>query len=238
MPKSTLANRTALITGASRGIGRAIALAFAKEGARVAAVATKKPLLDSLVAEIKQQGREAFSIIADVSKWDDVQRMVDETLRAFGSLDVLVNNAAIIDPIKPTLEITPKEWDRLMAININGVLYGCQAAIPIMRKQGYGRIQNLGSGLEYMGMPGVCAYAASKAAVTAITRTLANETKGENIKINVHYPGNIKTDMNPTGYGKPEDAVPTAIWLASLPDDGPSGRIFQAMKEIDYRVVE
>lgn len=231
----TLHNRTALVTGASRGIGRAIALAFAREGARIAAVARNHSLLESLVSEIKQQGGEAIAISADVSNRDDVQRMVNEAVRTFGSLDVLVNNAAIIDPIRPTIDITPAEWNRLMAINVNGVLFGCQETLPVMRRQGYGRIQNLGSGLEYAGLPGVCAYAASKAAVTAITRTLANETKGENIKINVHYPGNIRTDMNPTGHGQPEDAVPTALWLATLPDDGPTGRIFVKMKEVHYQ---
>ncbi|MBM3265891.1 MAG: SDR family oxidoreductase [candidate division Zixibacteria bacterium] len=226
-----LSGRIALITGASKGIGRAIALGFAKEGADLALCGRNMDQVRETAQEAERLGRRVLALRADVSSETDVRRMVDETLRIYGRIDILHNNAGVL--YAHTLVDHPRDlWNETMAINVNGVLYGCQAVLPHMARQGYGRVINMSSILSALCVPSYGAYSVSKAAVNAITKTLAGEFRGKNILINGQHPGNIRTDMNPRGTHPVDLAVPTAVYLASLPEDGPTGKFFFNMKEM------
>lgn len=227
-----LRNRVAIITGASKGIGRAIAIAFAREGAACALCARDGDRVAAVADELRHAGGRAISLPGDVADADDVQRLVDAALNEFGRIDVLVANAAVVRPMAKIKDMPLDRWRELIDINVTGVMLCNRAVLPHMIARNYGRIQNLGSGMEFAGEPSLGAYAASKGAVNAMTRTIAAEVAAYDIKVNVHYPGNIRTDMNPEGRGVPEDAVPCAVWLASLPPDGPTGRTFIFDKEI------
>lgn len=229
-----LQNRIAIVTGASKGIGRAIALGFAREGAILSLCARDGEQAESVATEIRAQGGRATAMSADVGVEADVNRLVEETLNAYGRIDILVANAGVIAPAKRVTELSIAEWKRHLDVNLTGVLLCNQAVLPHMIQQNYGRIQNMGSGVEMDPIASMAAYAASKGAVNSMTRVIATETARHNIKVNVHYPGSLRTDLNPHGEGKPEDAVPCAIYLASLPDDGPTGRTFQMNKEIKF----
>ena len=227
-----LQGRIAVVTGASRGIGWEIALGFAAEGADLAVCARDEGRLKRLVDQIEQGGRRAIAVRADVAKEADVQRIVDRTLETFRRIDVLCNNAGVahrgeVDQLDPAL------WDEVIAVNVRGPFLCSQAVLPHMKRQGYGRIVDVSSGSAVNCSPGMAAYSASKAALNALSRTLAGEVRGHNILVNAMSPGFLKTDMNPAGTRPPIDAVPTAIDLASLADDGPSGRFFRFGKELE-----
>lgn len=221
-----LQGKVAIVTGGSRGIGRAIALGFAQEGAAVALCARDGDAAGEVAAEITARGGNALGLECDVRDERQVNEFVDRTVSAYDGVDILVANASVIDPVQPVQDMPADQWRYLLDVNVTGVMLTNRAVLPLMRRQNYGRIQNLGSGLEFAGLAGLSAYCASKGAVTAFTRVVANEVADCDIKVNVHYPGDIKTDMNPGGTGAPEDTLPCATWLASLPPDGPSGRIF------------
>jgi NAD(P)-dependent dehydrogenase (short-subunit alcohol dehydrogenase family) len=226
-----LQGRVALITGASRGIGRAMALGFAREGADLALCARNVRQLHALVREIEQMGRQAMALQADVASEPDVRAMTQEAIGRFGRIDVLHNNAAILIQ-HPLVDHPLDDWHRTMAINVTGTLLCCQAVLPHMVRRGYGRIINMTSILSALCVPSYGSYSVSKAAVNALTKTLANEFRGHNILINGQHPGNIRTDMNPGGTYPPEHAVATAVYLASLPDGGPTGKFFYDRKEM------
>ena len=228
-----LKDKVALITGASRGIGRAMAVGFAGEGANLVLCARHGDGAQKLADEIQQTGRQALAVQADVSSESDVQTLVDRAIERFGRIDVLHNNAGIL--LQHSIVEHPVDtWDETMAINIRGTFLCCRAVLPHMTAQGYGRIINMTSILSDLCIPGYGSYAVSKAAVNAMTRTLAKEFSGRDILINGQHPGNITTEMNPSGTHPPDHAVPTAIYLASLPADGPTGRFFYDMKEVDW----
>jgi 3-oxoacyl-[acyl-carrier protein] reductase len=234
MSASRLKGRTAIITGASKGIGRAIAVAFAHEGASLILCARDETRVESVAKEVRDAGGRAIALGCDVSQEEDVNRLVSATINEYGRIDILVANAAVIQPVKPAIETSLSDWKRHLDINLTGVFLCNQAVLRHMIAQNYGRIQNMGSGAEYEPVAGLAAYSASKGAVNSMTRALAVENLAYDIKINVHYPGSLRTDMNPRGQGKPEDAVPCAIYLASLSKDGPSGRTFSSGKEIKF----
>jgi len=234
MSSPRLKDRIAVVTGASKGIGRAIAVAFAQEGVSLSLCARDGMRAESVAKEVRGHGGRAIALACDVSREDDVNRLVEETLKEYGRIDILVANAAIIEPVKLAIEMPVADWKNHLDINLTGVFLCNRAVLPHMIRQNYGRIQNMGSGLESEPALHLGAYAASKGAVNSMTRVLAMETATYDIKVNVHYPGNIRTDLNPRGPGKPEDAVACAIYLASLPKDGPTGRTFEANKEIKF----
>ena len=228
-----LNNRVALVTGASRGIGRAIALAMAKQGAAVTVNASQSAKAAELVAEeIRQEGGQASVGIADVSDPEAVLRMVADTRARLGPIDILVNNAAI-DHAVSFEEITPEEWDRVLAVNLKGVFNCCQAVIGEMKEQRYGKIVCISSIAGLRGsLFGNVHYAASKAGMHGFVMTLARQVAPYGINVNAIAPGPIETEMFrenvhgerrqrvlsgvPLGVmGQPEDIAHAAVFLAS-----------------------
>ena len=184
-----LADRKVLVTGAASGIGRAIALELALQGALVAAADIQPP--GQTVREIRDAGGRAVAIAADVSQPDQVRAMVATCLREFGGLDGLVNNAGIYSTLipKPFEQIDLEEWRTLFEVNVFGVMSCCQAVVPHMKANGGGRIVNIISGTPFKGIPFMLHYVSSKGAVLGMTRSLARELGPSNILVNGVAPG-------------------------------------------------
>jgi len=190
-----LSNKVALVTGASRGIGRAIALDLAKNGASVAInYAGNEAKANEVVDEIKGNGGQAIAIKADVSDSDDVQQMVKEVIKEFGQLDILVNNAGITRD-NLLMRMKDSEWDDVIDTNLKGVFLCTKAVTRQMMKQRNGRIINITSVVGVSGNPGQANYVAAKAGVIGLTKTTAKELASRNITVNAVAPGFITTDM-------------------------------------------
>ncbi len=198
MASGRLAGKIALITGAGRGFGRAIALAFAREGARVAAnYLVSRAGAEEVVAEAGRLGTEAIALRGDVAREDDVQALIAGTLARFGRLDILVNNAGIMVR-GPLLDVPADECRRMFDINVTGTLLCSRHALPPMIERKHGRIINLSSQLAQraVGGGGFAAYAATKGAIESLTRALASEVGPHGITVNAIAPGGIETDMS------------------------------------------
>lgn len=226
-----LKDQVALVTGGSRGIGRAIVKAFAAEGAKVALVYRgNQPAADSLVQEIVQAGGRALAVQADVADGPAVQRCVEQVDKECGPIDILVNNAGVIrDDLFVRME--PEAWDVVLRTNLGGAYHFCRAVGYPMMKRRKGRIINISSVAAEHANPGQCNYAASKGAINAFTRALAVELASRNVTVNAIAPGFIETDMseavrNKAGdlikkyipmrrIGQPEDIARVAVFLAS-----------------------
>lgn len=223
--------KSAIVTGASRGIGREIALLLAKEGARVAVnYSGSKDKADEVVKVITESGGEAFAIQADVSDADGVKIMVDKTLEMFGSIDILVNNAGITRD-NLLMRMKEDEWDDVININLKGVFLCTKGVTRQMMRQRAGRIVNVASIVGVSGNPGQANYVAAKAGVIGFTKTAAKELASRNINVNAVAPGFITTDMTdalseevksqmlsviPLGkLGRPEDVARTVLFLLS-----------------------
>lgn len=186
-----LNEKVCIVTGGASGIGRATCLLFAREGAKVV-VADIAGAAASEVA--KECGRDAIAIVVDVANRTSVRAMVDETVRRFGRIDVLVNNAGYGFKAN-VVDCDEDEWDKLIAVNLNGVFYGCKYAIPIMRAQGGGAIVNTSSALGSVGVRDRAPYCATKGAINALTRAMALDHVGENIRVNCIAPGSVETPI-------------------------------------------
>lgn len=239
-----LKNKVALITGARRGIGRGIALKMAEVGAKVVIADINEEECRKVVDEIKEIGGEALAIKLDVTKKSEVENAISQTVETFGRLDILVNNAGICAPIKPLIELTEEEWDRLIDINLKGYFLCAQAAVKEMVKNKWGRIINIASvasGGQGFGSPNISHYVASKGGVIGLTESWAVEFASMGINVNAICPGLIETPMvdpfladpqTKQGFlsripkrrlGKPEDIGVTAVFLASEEADYVTG---------------
>ncbi len=199
-----LKGKTALITGGSEGIGKATALLFCKEGAKVGIMSRTRKNLNKVVSEAKGRG-EIKAFAGDVSNEKDVKRVVNAFYKQFGGIDILFNNAGILEG--GTVVTTSNEvWDRTMNINVKGVFLMSKYAVPLMAKHGGGSVINNSSVLGIVGMEDCMAYNASKGAVRQITRSMALDHAKENIRVNSVCPGYIKTKMDVELMGNPPDA--------------------------------
>src|SRR5256712_2772967 len=190
-----LKGRTALVTGASRGIGRAVAWALAEEGADVAVnYVSSEAAANDVVEQIRKMGRRATLAQADVSDFPDTFRMAQEVLGAFGHVDILVNNAGI-NSDKTFVKMDHASWRKVLAINLDGVFNCTKVFVDAMLKRGYGRIVNITSVIGQIGNFGQANYAASKARVSAMTKSLAKELASKGITVNAVAPGFIETEM-------------------------------------------
>lgn len=231
---SRLGDNVALITGAGQGIGRAFALRFAAEGARVVVADLNGERAAAVAAELAAAGGQALAVTANVADEASVAAMVQEAVAHFGRLDVLLNNAAIFSTIemKPFYELSLAEWQQLMAVNLTGVFLCCRAAAGPMRARQRGRIINISSSTVLMGRPNYAHYVASKAGVIGLTRAMATELGGDNITVNAIMPGSTETEIpratvTPAQVegllarqaihrrGTPADLVGAAVFLAS-----------------------
>jgi NAD(P)-dependent dehydrogenase (short-subunit alcohol dehydrogenase family) len=210
----SLSGKIALITGASQGLGEAMALAFAEAGAAVALLSRDEAKLAEVAARIRAAGGRAEMVVADVRSETDVARTVAEFSAKFGTgLDVLVNNAGI-NLRKPITEFTLAEWNNVIETNLTGTFLMCRAFVPMMKGRGYGRIINLTSMMAHISLPGRTAYSASKSALLGFNRALALELAPEKITVNGISPGVCDTEINAPLMGNPELR---ATFLAKTP---------------------
>lgn len=237
-----LENRVALITGASQGIGRAIALALADNGARVAInhYPGQSEQAAGVAEEIAGAGGVAFAVAADVSKKDDVEAMVEAVIDHYGTLDILINNAGITRD-QLLLRMKDQDWDAVLATNLNGVFYCTRAALKTMLKNRWGRIVSLASVVGVIGNAGQANYGAAKSGIIGFTKCVAREVASRGITVNAIAPGYIETGMTsrlpaqvrdelrgriPLGrIGKPEDVAGAAVFLVSPAADYITGQV-------------
>jgi NAD(P)-dependent dehydrogenase (short-subunit alcohol dehydrogenase family) len=202
MPK--LQGKTAIITGAGGGIGGAIARLYAAEGARVACVDIDANDAAKTVRDIEAQGGSAIACVNDVSRAAEVAQAVAATQRAFGPIHILANSVATLTPRVSVLELTEEDWDRAFAVNIKSVFLMCKHVIPSMIEAGGGAIVVIASNFAHVTLPGRTAYSATKSGLLGLTRALALDHVGQNIRVNSISPGSIETDRGRRQYGSIE----------------------------------
>ena len=229
-----LSGRVALVTGASRGIGRAVALRLAAAGASVVAGAREDHAREA-VREAVEAGGAAAHVSLDVTDADSVRQAVQAAVDGFGRIDILVNNAGIVND-QLTVRMKPAEWDAVLATNLTGAFTCCQAVLRPMLKQRSGRIINVGSVVGQSGNPGQANYAATKAGLTGFTKSLAREVASRGITVNVVAPGMIDTDMIAGLDGRAREVMAGRIPQGRLgrPDDVASAVCFLASDEASY----
>lgn len=190
MPK----DKVAVITGASRGIGKSIALALAAQGASIVAVDMDQTSTEAVVAELQAAGGKALAVVGNVTVTADAERMIDAAMEAFGRVDILVNNAGITrDGL--LMRMKDEDWDAVLSVNLKGAFLCTRAAFKVMSKQRYGRIINIASIVGQMGNAGQANYCASKAGLIGLTKSNAREMAKRNITVNAVAPGFISTAM-------------------------------------------
>ncbi len=225
-----MTNRTAFITGASRGIGRACAIALSDAGARVVLAARNTELLEALAGELRSKGREALAVSLDLANPDSIKEAFAKAAKDFGPVTILVNNAGIAkDGL--ALRMKKEDWDTVIATNLTGAFLAIQQVLQGMMRERWGRIINISSVVGEMGNPGQANYVASKAGLIGLTKAIAQEMGSRNITVNAIAPGFIETDMthalseelkdNMLGHialkriGRPEDVAAAVRFLAS-----------------------
>ncbi len=229
-----LENKVCIITGGGQGIGEAIAMRLAVEGARVVIAEINAENAQRVAGEINAMAGEALALPTDISDTESVTEMAKTTIEKYGRIDVLMNNAAVYAGLKmkPFDEISADEWQRVMAVNLNGMFYCTRAVVPYMRQQGFGRVINMTSGAFHLPVPGLAHSITSKGAIIGFTRALACELGDSGITVNAIAPGFVMTkaslELAPPGMAEAiasrqcikrseqsEDIVGTVVFLAS-----------------------
>lgn len=227
MSYNRLEGKVAIVTGSTRGIGRAIAIAYGREGAKVIVSGRNHSHCDEVVSLIKSEGGEAYAVPCDISKMEDIDNLFDKTLEKYGRLDISVQNAGVAT-FKSFLDMDMETISSIWNTNLYGTYFCAQRAAKIMVKQGSGKIINMSSIANETGQIGLSGYAPSKAAISMMTKCMALEMAPYRINVNAIGPGTILTDINrdeldmerdekeiPLGIGQPEDIAGIAIFLAT-----------------------
>lgn len=223
--------KAALVTGAASGIGRATAVAFAREGARVAILDRTEDALSETSEAVRDAGAEVLAIACDVSEPEQVEAAIARVVERFGRLDVAFNNAGVENKAAPVHEIALAEWDRILDVNLRGTFVCMKHELAQMVRQGGGVIVNTSSGAGIRGVAGGASYAASKHAIIGLTKSAALDYAKQNIRVNAILPGNIETpmmdrftngdiqkaiDLEPVGrLGKPEEIADAVLWMSA-----------------------
>jgi 3-oxoacyl-[acyl-carrier protein] reductase len=231
----SIENRTAFVTGASRGIGRACAQALSGAGARVVVAARQLEKLEQVAAEIRASGRDAFAVEMDLSKADSIKAAFSKAAKEFGRIDILVNNAGITkDGL--ALRMKQEDWDTVLATNLTGAFVAIQQVLLGMMRERWGRIINITSVVAAAGNAGQANYSASKAGLVGLTKSLAQEMAGRNVTVNAVAPGFIVTDMTAGLAQELKDRLVAAIPLGRLgkPEDVAAAVRFLASEEAGY----
>ncbi len=242
-----LSNQTAIITGAASGMGKAMAILFAAEGARVVAADLHQAELDTVVESIRQSGGTAIGIPCNVSQESDILSLIAGAMEHFGSVDILVNNAGVMDDFHPVEHVSNDVWNKVLRINLDGPFYACRAAVPIMLKQGKGVILNIASVGGLHGARAGAAYTTSKHAVIGLTKNIGYVYAQKGIRCNAIAPGGVNTNIgrdmhpDPFGYerslpgmgtmprmGEPEEIARTALFLVSDASSFVNGAVLTA----------
>jgi NAD(P)-dependent dehydrogenase (short-subunit alcohol dehydrogenase family) len=234
--REMLGGKVALITGASQGLGRALALAYAREGARVVINARSEESIRPVAGEVEASGAEVLALAADVSKSADVERLVDAAVERFDRIDVLVNNAGVLGPRVAIAEYPEDEWRRVIDANLTGPFLVSKAVVPHMPEGG--SILNVVSGVSVEGRPEWGAYSVSKFGVEGLTQILASELEERGIRVNAVDPGGMRTGMRAAAYPEedpmtritPEENTGVFLYLASDESKGVTGERFKAQE--------
>ncbi len=237
--KKILQDKVAVITGAGAGIGRAIAQAYAQAGAAVVCSARRAADIRETAALIEAAGGRAIAQVADVADYAAVAELFRQAHASFGGVDIVVASAGVALEQLPIADSDPVLWRQTIDINLTGAYHTAHAAIPYLRQRGGGKILMIGSGQRKRPRAGVSSYACSKSGLWMLVESLALELQDENISVNELIPGPVRTNMTRNGIlssgewvKEPEDVTPMALFMASLPDQGPSAQSFSLMRRV------
>lgn len=232
-----LQDQVVVITGAGRGIGRAIALAFAEAGAAVVCSARSSTEIAETARMITAAGRRALAQPVDVGDYASVAALYQHASEAYGGVDIVVANAGVATEQRRIEDSDPSQWRKTIDINLTGAYHTAHAAIPYLRRRGAGKIIMIGSGQRHRAAPGFSAYSCSKSGLWMLTQTLALELQEYNISVNELIPGPVRTEMTrgaaiPPGewFKTPEDVLPLALFIAGMPDGGPTSQSYSLMR--------
>ena len=239
-----LNGKVAIITGAGKGIGKAVAIAYAKQGMSVCCIARTLSDIVSTVNEIKESGGNAMAISCDVTNYENVKEVMQKAYERYGRIDLILVNAGTDTEKLPIDELDIAEWKRVMDVNLNGAFYTVKAAIPYLKRNGSGKIITIGSGMGHKGRADDSAYSCSKAGLWMLTRVLAQELSEYRISVNELIPGPVNTDMgkdsmkdeksvfsiNGEWIKSSEDVTDLAIFLAGQPGVGPTAQSYSLMR--------
>lgn len=230
-----MANRIALVTGSSRGIGRATALALAREGNDIVVASPELELNEQVAAEIRELGRKAITVNLDLCSVPSIKESFGIALKEFGRIDILVNNAGITkDGL--AIRMKPEDWNLVLQINLSGAFFACQQALPAMMKERWGRIVNISSVVGRAGNAGQANYVSSKAGIIGLTKALAQEMGSRNITVNAVAPGYIATDMTAKLPQEVKDRMLATVPLKRMgtPEDIAGAVKFLVSEEASY----